>query len=109
MNQLQDFILLHDPHILVVTETWLSSKMTDSEVPPSHNIVRRDGDGRRGGGAVIVKKEIKCVLADHITDHESIWCKISNRDFSTLLGVVYRSPEVPYSRSKNWLVIMSGW
>lgn len=89
---------MHDPHILAVTETWLSSTITDSEIiPPSHKILRRDRDGRGGGVAIITKNEVDCTELERIPNHESIFCKINFRGFSTLFGVVYRPPKNPIS------------
>lgn len=97
-QQLEEVLLLYDPHLLAVTETWLSPNITDSEIiPPSHKIVRRDREGRGGGVAIIAKKEVDIIRLENIPEHESIWCEIRYRIISTLFGVVYRPPNSPVS------------
>lgn len=43
-------------NIVVLTETWLTSKIRDGEIMPSHkkfNIYRQDREGKTGSGVLI--------------------------------------------------------
>lgn len=104
--ELEETLLLYDPHILAVTETWLNSQISDSEVvPPSHKIIRRDREGRGGGVALILKNDINCFLLEDIPNHESVFCQLSYRSVSFLFGVVYRPPK----SSVEYMELLSGY
>lgn len=48
-DQLENLLMSHDPHICVVTETWLHDTIQDEEiVPMGYHLHRRDR-GSRGG------------------------------------------------------------
>lgn len=104
--KLEETLLLYDPHILAVTETWLNSQISDSEVvPPSHKIIRRDREARGGGVALILKNDINCFLLEDIPNHESLFCQLSYRSTSFLFGVVYRPPK----SSVEYMELLSGY
>lgn len=74
VNQLELLLLNYDPHITVITETWLHEDINnDSIIPPSYSIFRRDRPSRGGGVAVILKDNIHAVLLDQIEEHESLF------------------------------------
>lgn len=89
-------ILGHDPHVLVVTETWLHDEVDDNDVfPTDYQVFRRDRSTRGGGIAVLVKHNIQAFLSRQIDDHESITLKLYYRGRSILLFAVYRPPDSP--------------
>lgn len=92
-DELENIISSYQPHVLIITETWLHSGVRDSEVvPPSYRLLRKDRGSRGGGVAVAIKKNIKSFELDGIPDHESVWCKITYYDKSIIVGGVYRPP-----------------
>ena len=47
-----------DPHIIVITESWANTDITDAELGLTGCVMfRRDGIGRRGGGVILYAKE----------------------------------------------------
>ena len=53
LDQLKVECLVHNPHVVCITETWLDSTITDSELYiPEFDIVRLDRN-RHGGGVII--------------------------------------------------------
>ena len=102
----------HCLDLLAVTETWLDSSISDTEVSvPGTILLRRDrpcADGctclssctpcRKGGGICIFVKEH--VKAKHILDHshsslELMWLRAGTGKDSTLFGCIYRPPSEP--------------
>ncbi|XP_049514281.1 uncharacterized protein LOC119432614 [Dermacentor silvarum] len=58
-HSLEALVIDHEPDIAVITETWLHKNIPDSEItPPGYTLVRRDRDGRGGGVALLVKRNI---------------------------------------------------
>lgn len=85
----------HNPHVVVVTETWLRTEIADSEiVPPGYGIIRKDRDTRGGGVAIIFKEGIDVVRLKECPETESIWCKLKLNGICCVLGAVYR-PQMP--------------
>lgn len=59
--------LKYDPHVTVVTETWLTNEVDKSEVVlSSHKIFRRDRSARGGSVAMALKSSIDAGLLDQI-------------------------------------------
>ena len=90
------------PHILVVTENWLSSCISDSAVChalPGFSVLRQDrSDGHLGGGvATFIRDGIRfCRRQDLEQWSEDLWIEFPveslGRRKSLLLGCVYRTP-----------------
>lgn len=77
-HALESILLTHDPHVCVITETWLTDYISDGEVfPDQYNVFRRDRDGRGGGLAVLLKPGIEAVLETQIENHESLFLRIN--------------------------------
>ena len=97
-----DFIISNDLDMLVITETWLGSKVDKvclSElVPDGYKISHVPRLKREGGGvAILHKTSIKIKIDSSSKDgdfeqFEFMDCIISVRDFSTRLVVIYRPP-----------------
>lgn len=95
MTSLEHMIIVHNPHILIITETWLSSEVTsDLIIPPNYKMFRNDRGSRGGGVAIIVKSNISC-LPINCELKETLFCKISFCDVSFMVVAVYRVPNAP--------------
>lgn len=95
-SKLADFealLLEHDPDAVVVTETWLSESILDSEVlPPGYRMVRRDRGSRGGGVALVLKEYLNISVLEGETHTESCWVKIESFSPPLVIGAVYRPP-----------------
>lgn len=64
-TDLELILYSHDPHVTILTETWLHDGTDDSDlILPSHCIFRKDRPTRGGAVAIIVKSNIEAVLVD---------------------------------------------
>ena len=96
-----DFLRLeaasYHPHIICLTETWLSSSMPDSEIAITGFKVYRLDRNRQGGGVLIyVSNNLQSQLLKVDTFNlELIWIKIVADSLSLKLGVFYRPPSSP--------------
>lgn len=90
---LESVILSYNPHVVVLTETWLHDDIDDTAVfPPSYQAYRRDRSSRGGGVAVLVKENISAVLLRQANNLETVSLKLSCWGKSFLLFAVYRAP-----------------
>lgn len=83
-------------NLLILTETWLTGDITDSEVLadlPNFQLFRNDRKGTRGGGVLVaVDQNISCTSVSTMSDLEILWLKCHAAPYSILLGVCYRPP-----------------
>lgn len=77
--------------IVVLTETWLTPDVTDSEIFPSHSIFRCDRHDRRGGGVLIATTGLSQQVEVH-SDLEAVWVAFGCYHNAVLFGVCYRPP-----------------
>lgn len=92
-TQLESLLLAQDAEIAVLTETWLSSDIYDSEfVPNDYKVFRKDRDRKGGGVAVLFKSSVKLFKMPDVPDIESIFCKVYIDKVRYVLGVMYRPP-----------------
>lgn len=78
----------------MVTETWLSDAILDSEVfPPGYQVVRRDRASRGGGVAVILREGLVFSVIDSDPNIETCWVKIDSFSPSLVIGAAYRPPD----------------
>lgn len=86
---------------MALTETWLSSEITDGEVLPDSNdyiIYRRDRDDRRGGGVLLaIKKHITSFLVPMSSSLKILWVCVSFPHSNALYGICYRPPDSSYN------------
>lgn len=86
-----------DCDIVALTETWLSSSVTDAEIFPDasgFNIFRKDRTSGRGGGVLIATKEsFKCNPVNISTPLEMLWLSCALSHGTVLIGVCYRPPQ----------------
>lgn len=95
-DKLEAVILGHNPHVVVITETWLHDEIDDTDVFPSdYRAFRRDRHTRGGGVAVLVRQDITAVLLRQTANLETLSLKILCRNTSFLLFAVYRAPDSP--------------
>lgn len=95
-DHLESIILGYQPHIVVITETWLHEGIDDEDVfPPLYRVFRRDRSTRGGGVAVLVKHGIDTSFLTQIERHESLALKLSCFGRSFLVIAVYRAPNSP--------------
>lgn len=85
--------------IIVLTETWLSDSVHDSEIFSSqacYNLFRCDRSSKRGGGVLVaVKNSLECMRVNVTTNLEFSCVQISVNFTKILLCVCYRSPSTP--------------
>lgn len=90
-------VLSSTSNVLILTETWLHSNISDDEVLadlPNFHIYRKDRtDGRGGGVLVAVNQQLSSSVLHIDSDIEILWiiCRAVPR--TVLLGVCYRPPQ----------------
>lgn len=121
VNKIDSFEVLlfsYDPHLLVISETWLQSGILDEEIVPQDYVIYRRDRGSRGGGvAVIAKRVVNVTLLEQIDQRESLLHGTAH-GFTFFLCAVYRAPDaadsfmyslfdrlLPY---QNWNLIITG-
>lgn len=93
VQPLEDLLLLYEPDIVAITETWLSPNVLDHEfASPSYAVIRKDRPSRGGGVALLIRRSISYSLMPHVPDTEAVFCKIMCNGSSMVIGCVYRSP-----------------
>src|SRR3989442_9919139 len=99
-KELEMYVLEEKFDIVGITETWLYSEISDSEMSiDGYTLLRNDrndAEKRRGGGvALYVHNDLNCVHRDDLYEQnfpETVWCNISCNGENTLVGVCYRAP-----------------
>lgn len=86
--------------VLTISETWLHSNIEDGEVNlPGYSCIRKDRDGRRGGGLITyIKQELNfSCLTDLDNDMDEIlWVNVSRGKGKAVIVVnIYRPPDQP--------------
>lgn len=95
-ESLEATILSYNPHVVVITETWLHDNIEDAVVfPPSYRAYRRDRSTRGGGVAVLLKNTIAATPLRQADNLETVSLKFSCWDKSFLLFAAYRAPDSP--------------
>lgn len=95
IDTLEFLLIAQSPHVVAITETWLSSDIaSDCIVPPNYKLIRRDRTTRGGGVAIALRNDINCVELE-CECNETVWCRISYCNRVFLIGVVYRPPNAP--------------
>lgn len=93
VEKLESVLLSYDPHVTVLTETWLHDDIGNDEiVPPNYKLFRRDRSSRGGGVAVVTKSNVDVVVLDQIVDHESLFLKLTCWGNVLILVSAYRPP-----------------
>ena len=85
------------PDIIVGTESWLTSDITNSEIFPKdlYTIYRKDRTGRKGGVFLAISIDILSLEQPELdTDCEIIWAKVDIIGVKSIyIGAYYKSQE----------------
>ena len=98
-TELGNMIDSGNPDVIIITETWLTSDVTDNEVDlPNFVVHRTDRQTRKGGGVVIYLKKCLTVRSIEALAHESGTCELLRCRLKCIgqdidLIAVYRSPD----------------
>lgn len=85
--------MTHQPHILIVTETWLHSDISDDEItPPGYGIHRKDRNSRGGGVAIIYQQSLLVSKLPDIPAIECVIIKVQFDEHNLIVGGFYRPP-----------------
>lgn len=94
-----------DSNILILTETWLTDGVTDTEVLadlPNFNVFRKDREGSRGGGVLIATNQLlPCSVINIQSALEILWVICRSTPQTVILGVCYRPPHTGPSFSAH--------
>ena len=92
-------IMIDDPHIICIAESWTNTDITDAELGLTRYVMfRRDRIGRRGGGVILyVKQSIQAYekkLEREADCDEAVLCKIVSQNKKLTIGLAYQSPNI---------------
>jgi hypothetical protein len=97
MHYLRDLALLNCPDVIMLTETWCSDEIPDSQLSlVGYSLFRSDRILSRGGGCIMYCK--LSLLATNLTDsrltaiRDSLWLLIRTNAGMALFGCIYRAP-----------------
>jgi hypothetical protein len=83
--------------VMGITETWLDSSVTDTEIGiPNYLVTRRDRNREGGGVCLYIRSDLAHNPRSDISDPklESIWCEILlPKTKPILVGACYRPPK----------------
>lgn len=104
LDSLRHFAVDPEYDILIFTETWLHSGMTNEELNLfNYSIFRSDRLTLAGGTLIAVHKDISCTLLKSTTDSFEGWfVELLLNDTSLVLGSIYiKSPSeyIVYSKA----------
>src|SRR6516225_9550044 len=99
-DELALYLNEEDVDIIGITETWLNSSISDSEVAiEGYNLYRKDRcsdvKSRGGGVALYIGNDLTAVCCEEIADDrykECIFCSVESNNKKTIVGVCYRPP-----------------
>lgn len=95
INYIRNIILQYD--ILTLSETWLSSNVSNTSISISnYNLIRKDRDNRGGGVAAYVHKSLNFKLINSNALIEQLWFSLKLKSSTYVFGVIYRSPSLNY-------------
>ena len=100
----KELVKSHKIDVLTMSETWLNSTVTNSEIAiDDYKIFRLDRVHKKGGGVcAFVKKVLKVTILNELTYtsesnfQQLIWIKLQNKKMkSMIICVTYRPPDCP--------------
>ncbi|CAI2726366.1 unnamed protein product [Schistosoma spindalis] len=102
MTHLRTLLLLNNPSLVLITESWLSSDITDTCLKiDTYELFRCDRVNKKGGGCLVyVSKNLKAeTYSDNILSKlpDSIWLTVHTHECKILIGCIYRAPNTPSS------------
>ncbi|VDL86279.1 unnamed protein product [Schistocephalus solidus] len=98
MPLLKTLVFIHRPDIVIVTETWATPCVSDSELSIlGYAYIRNDRhEGRGGGSCIYIRQPLTFFPLDYrqiTTEEESCWLRVVLKDnYSLLVGSVYHPP-----------------
>ncbi|CAH8292204.1 unnamed protein product [Schistosoma rodhaini] len=100
MTQLRALLLLHNPSLVLITESWLSSDITDTYLQiDTYELFRCDRVTKKGGGCLIyASKNMRTeIFSDHILSKvpDSMWLTVHTLECKILIGCIYGAPNTP--------------
>jgi exonuclease III len=98
LTDVKELVNLHKIDIFTISETWLNSTVTNSEIAiEDYKIYRLDRLHKRGGGVcAYIKKNIKESVLNELSQisESRLWINIqSKRNRSIIICVTYRPPD----------------
>ena len=86
--------LLHNPHVVCITETWLDNHISDNELSvPNYKIIRLDRSRHGGGVAIYVDSMFThSILFTGNRDFECVIASLCANNSKFYVCVVYRPP-----------------
>ena len=93
INEIDNFLNMHDFDIISLNETKLDSSVPKSfYVNDKYNILRRDRNRHGGGVLVLVKRSYNLVKVNYFDDFEAIYFVISYNNLLLQFISTYRPP-----------------
>ena len=104
LQLLQSDILSHNVDIILITETWFSSKQADTVLSlQNFNLFRLDRKGRRGGGvSIYVNCDVSATVIEpspYVCDVEVLWLKCTMQKCVFCIACCYHPPRPRYDPS----------
>ena len=93
IDHLRLLISSHSPNVVAITETWLDSTISNSELfIPGYQLVRRDRDLHGGGVGLYIRDNLSFSLLFSHPSAELLVVELNLRHSSMLCGVFYLPP-----------------
>ena len=94
IDHLNDYLYIHDPHVIFITETKLGSFQSIPILGNNYRIFRKDRSMGGGGVALLIKKDFYCEIthSELCRDTESLVCNIKMKNNIITAAVIYRPP-----------------
>ncbi|XP_071944696.1 uncharacterized protein [Antedon mediterranea] len=99
LNKRSEFFVLIEerkPHIIGITETWLSDNVLDAEIAmKGYNLFRKERANKAHGGLLLyVNEKLHVTICNELCqlNPESLWCTVEvDKHNKVLIGLCYRS------------------
>ena len=97
-HQLAHLLDSTSPDVVIGTESWLNSEISNNSVFPTdrYTVFRRDRGSRGGGVFILIENSIHATCEENLnTNCEILWCKIHlQRQKQLYIGAYYRPQEL---------------
>lgn len=65
ITDLENLLLSYWPHMVVMTDTWLSTGISSASIaPPGYKMARNDRGCRGGGVTIVMENAVGCAILD---------------------------------------------
>ena len=88
-------VILENPDIICIVETWLSDEVNDTEIQiPGYSIIRKDRNRHGGGVCVYISHAVTSIshLPLHRQELECIFLRVTKDSTKLTVGCFYRPP-----------------